>query len=143
MLDAIIILVASVCYSGYDWDMLNSAMDQEWNITTAVTCSDNVDYPGFIDIVKNATGARQMVIVRTDYPGPLDTEGIAYPWNNTAYVRGNITYVGEIVNHEFLHLYLEEKYPLNAECWLYKVHRQQFDTKWLAPNVRIFNRFDC
>jgi len=143
MLDAIIILVASVCFNGYDWETFNVAMDIEWNVTTMVTCSDNIDYPGFQDMLKNVTGAKQLIIVRNDYPGPPGTDGYAYVWNNTAYVRGNITYLGETVNHEFLHLWLEDQYPDNIECWSGKVHLHVIDTKWIADNVRVFRHFGC
>ena len=76
-----------------------------------------------------------------------DAEGIAYPGQDIGFVKNNYYYSTSVLNHEILHLVLEEEgYPMS--CYVDKVHENQFNfvLKEMGPNGEkypLIKKFDC
>lgn len=76
-----------------------------------------------------------------------EAEGIAYPGQDIGFVKNNYYDSTAALNHEILHLVLEENgYP--KSCYIDKVHRSQFNLvlKEIGPNgekYSLIEKFDC
>lgn len=123
--------------------------------------TDSIDFTSFIDNLllyhgnitsdQKIGSQQQQVVFVTEYSKSVfqieNASGVAYPSNNIAFVRSDTFYTVKALNHEILHLVLEEEgHP--DWCYIDKVHEGQSNLS--VNNVvenghvyRLIGKFEC
>lgn len=137
------------CETDFDadqWAAYDSAMAQEWNISSQTICLDKLVEQDKADLLTALQGAGLNVIVMQDdntiVRGLNDrAQGVAQPALNFGSVEFNYQESTKVLSHETLHLMLEEA-GHQKSCYVDAVHDNAYRfVKY--DDVMIMAQFEC
>ncbi|AFU57970.1 hypothetical protein Ngar_c10280 [Candidatus Nitrososphaera gargensis Ga9.2] len=138
------------CKTDFDqdfWAKYDSAMAQEWGISSQTICLDQLNEQEKADLQTALHRVGLNVIVMQDnnqiIHGINDrAQGVAQPTVNFGAVEFNYEYSAKVVSHETLHLMLEERgYP--KSCYVDAVHEHAYTLARYYDNIMIIQHFEC
>ena len=137
------------CRADFDsgfWARYDSAMAQEWGISSQTICLDGLDGQGKAGLLAALQRAGLNVIVMQDdntiVRGINDrADGVAQPALNFGAVEFNYSESAKVLSHETLHLMLEEAgHP--KSCYVDSVHENAHRFA-VYDDVVVLAHFDC
>jgi hypothetical protein len=129
------------------WAKYDSAMAQEWNISSQTICLDQLTEEEQADLQAILQRVGLNVIVMQDDNPIVDgindrAYGMAQPSVNFGAVEFNYKESTKTLSHETLHLMLEEMgYP--KSCYVDAVHDNAYHFARYHDNIMIMAQFDC